>query len=263
MSMIIIESPFRTLSRFDHALEQDFENQVLRCAGAAFPDYVAGPWKPLIRDGFGKGAHPDAVLISAEMSTWYVVEIELVSHPVTSHVRPQLETLSQGIYDSTLVPSLARAVPSVPAGVLEGLVYREPGLLCVADGYSEGLKGACSDTGFEFAVLEPFHGSTGVWAMHAAHLATPMRPSVSASTFQLRRGPVRGDKEFLELPRHFPIMAGAVSIVDAHSNVHECRVHNSGRSSHLLLPVAMVPSGRPLGLSMIDRRQRRLRLEVT
>lgn len=262
MSKIIIESPLRTLSRLEHAREQDFESQVLRCAGPLFPDYISGLWKPRIKDGFGKGAQPDAVLVSTELSLWYVVEIELVSHPVTTHVRPQLETLSEGIYDSTLVPSLQKAVPSVPTEVLESLVYKKPGLLCIADGYSEGLRAACSDNGFELAVLEPFRGDAGSWALHTAHLASPMRPSLSANTFQLRRGRVHGDKEFLELPSHFPIIAGVVSIVDPGSNVHECQVHHSSPSSYLLLPTDMAPRGKSLSLSMIDRRQRKLRLEV-
>lgn len=263
MTKIIVESPLRVLSRFDPATEQDFERQVLRCAEPLFPGYTSGPWKPRIRDPYGRGAQPDIVLVSPELSTWYVVEVELVSHPVTAHVRPQLETLGQGIYDSALLPSLREAIPGVPESILKDLVYKEPGLLCIADGYSERLKSACSDNGFELCVLEPHRGDSGGWALSATHLASPMRSPISVNKYQLRRGKVVGDKEFLGLPGHFPVLAGPVYVLDEGSDdAHECQVHRSDSGIYLLLPVSMAPQNRPLSLSMIDRGQRKLRLEV-
>ncbi len=263
MTKIFVESPLRVLSRFEPANEGDFESQVLRCAKPLFPDYVAGPWKPRVRDVYGHAAHPDAVLVAPELSLWYVVEVELVSHSVSRHVRPQLETLGRGIYDSTLVPSLRRAVPEVPEEVLEDLIYKEPGLLCIADGFSESLRSACLDNGFELCVLEPHRDDLGGWALNASHLASPMRSLVSINRYQLRRGRVTGDREFLELPSHFPIVTGTVSVVDVEDEVHECRIYRSDSVTYLLMPSNLAGQGRSLSLLIIDRSQRKFRLEVT
>lgn len=263
MTKIVVESPLQVLSRFNPATELDFERQVLRCTEPLFPGYAAGLWKPRIRDPYGRGAQPDMVLVSRDLGLWYVVELEFVSHSVTGHVRPQLETLGQGIYDSALIPSLRDAVPDVPEGILADLVYKEPGLLCIADGYSERLKSACSDNGFELCVLEPHRGDNGGWALSATHLASPMTSPISVNRYQLRRGKTLGDKEFLGLPGHFPVLAGSVYVLgESGDYAHECLVHRSDSGVYLLLPTSMAPRDRPLSLTMIDRGQRKLRLEV-
>ncbi len=262
MSRIVLESPLRSLSPHEPATEQEFEDQLLRCASKLFPSYSAGSWKPLVRDAYGRGARPDMVLASAELELWYVVEIELAHHPVVTHIRPQLETLSQGIYDRTMLLSLSTVLPDFPGDVLRDFAYKEPGLLCISNGYSDALRSACRDNSFELAVLEPYHGDAGDWALSVTHVAPLMRPAVRVGEYQLRRGHIAGDKEFMQLPQHFPLLKGTVSVLHTDGDVHECRVHIANSRRYLIVPADIAPRGRSVRLVMVDRGQGTLRLEV-
>lgn len=262
MTRIIIDSLSQPLMRLDPSLEQEFEAQILRCADRLFPSYEARAWKPVIRDWLGRGAQPDLILLSAELDTWYVVEVELVRHSVTSHIRPQLETLRQGIYDRGLVPSMLAAFPELSQDYLEKIAYKSPELLCIADDYSDALRSACRDNDFEFCVLVPYHGDVGVWALHATQLATPMQPVTRANEYHLRRGNKVGNKEFLELPRHFPLLVGQVTLVGLGNSVYEGRIHRADVTAYLVVEHDLLPKHAALWVSVVDRDQRKLRMEV-
>ena len=125
------------------------------------PSYKIASWKPRIRDWEGHAAKPDLVMISSNLDNWYVIEVELASHSVMGHIAPQLETLRNGVYDRTLVPSLKSSFPSESTDSLTRLVGRDPGLICIVDQYTERISRACKSAGFDLIVFEPYHGGLG------------------------------------------------------------------------------------------------------
>ena len=156
MRPFLVESPPRIFRPQVPDTEKDFENQVLRVASEIMPGFTAASWKPIIRDRHGHGARPDLAMIARDLESWYVIEVELAAHSVPRHIAPQLETLGNGVYDSSLLPSLQKAFPSESTEALTRMVRREPGLLCIADQYTDRIWRTCRDTGFELVVLEPY-----------------------------------------------------------------------------------------------------------
>ncbi len=111
MRKFLVENPPRVFEPRPPTMESQFEEQILRITSELMPGYKIASWKPLIRDWHGHGAKPDLAMISHDLESWYVIEVELASHSVWGHIEPQLETLRNGVYDSSLVPHLHRSFP--------------------------------------------------------------------------------------------------------------------------------------------------------
>ena len=178
-SFLLENPPWRFEPRL--APEGVFEAQVLRIATQVMPGFMTAQWKPLIRDTHGRGAQPDLAMLSNDLESWYVIEVELASHSISGHIAPQLETLRNGVYDTSLLPSLRSAFPSIGDEALTRLLYRSPGLLCIADQYTDRLERACRHAGFRLIVLEPYFGGSGGWAVLVHRLPAEL---VSASSHQ-------------------------------------------------------------------------------
>ena len=204
MRPFLVESPPRMFEPRRPATESQFEEQVLRVAGELMPSYRAASWKPLIRDWHGHGAKPDLAMVSNDLESWYVIEVELASHSISGHIAPQLETLGNGVYDGSLLPDLQKSFPTADTESLARLVRREPGLLCVVDEYTERIWRACRDTGFELIVFEPYYGALGGWAVFVERLPSELSRVMAPTTYSLSRGDQLGDSVAMMLPRAFP-----------------------------------------------------------
>ena len=115
--------------------EEHFVSQVLTLAPLAYPGWNLVPFDPLV-DCVGSVRKPDLALIADDLSSWYVVEAELSSHPLLEHVVPQVRDLSRGNYSTkSCLIQLARALPSIPSASLEALLKEvEPKMLVIAFG---------------------------------------------------------------------------------------------------------------------------------
>ena len=204
MRPFLVESPSRIFEPSPPATESQFEEQVVRVSNELMPSYTVASWKPIIRDHHGHGAKPDLAMLSRDLESWYVIEVELASHSVSGHIEPQLETLRYGVYDSSLVPSLKRSFPSEDVESLSRMVHREPGLLCIVDQYSDPISRTCRGTGFELVVLEPYFGVLGGWAVLVDRLPSELSRTLAPTTYHLRREHRLGDSVIMVLPRDFP-----------------------------------------------------------
>ena len=97
MRPFLVESPPRMFEPRLPTTESEFEMQVLRVTKELMPSYTVASWKPIIRDWHGHGARPDLAMLSHDLESWYVVEVELASHSISGHIAPQLETLGNGV----------------------------------------------------------------------------------------------------------------------------------------------------------------------
>ena len=254
MRPFFAETPPRTFRPRTPSTELQFEEQVLRIAGELMPTYKVANWKPLIRDWHGHGAKPDLAMISQDIDHWYVVEVELSSHSVSRHIAPQLETLSNGVYDSSLLPSLQTSFPSENIESLAKLIRRDPGLLCIIDQYTERIWRTCRDTGFELVVLEPYFGSPGGWGVLVERLPSELSTVVAPKVFSLSRGDRLGDSIVMVLPRTFPasyykIRLPSTSVDEKDRFVH-IRRFESGPG--IILPFSLVPEHATATVEIID-----------
>ncbi len=76
--------------------------------------------KTMLRTASGIGSIPDAYVIDTSRNKWYVVEIELSTHPVYNHIVPQLNKFIKGIEN--------RDVKSQLLDLLYAEINRDPSL---------------------------------------------------------------------------------------------------------------------------------------
>jgi hypothetical protein len=77
--------------------ETDYEDLLLANAGAIYPGFAMCWFKPLVESDLGS-ARPDLALVDRAYRAWWVVEVELGSHPLRSHVERQVAVFSRGSY---------------------------------------------------------------------------------------------------------------------------------------------------------------------
>ena len=140
--------------------EMDFEAIFLRLAPRIFPSWDCASWKPLIHS-YPTGARPDLVMVSKDLSEWFVVEIEDTRHSVQRHIFPQLETLSRGNYGSYLAESLMQRFPEEEPGELQNILKIQPGVICVVNGFVDRIDEACRRLGVTHITCEPYINSLG------------------------------------------------------------------------------------------------------
>lgn len=261
MSRLIVDGTAGVYFPYRFSLEADFERLLVRLLPRVFDGYYVRSWKPLIRDWMGRGARPDLVLVSKQFDEWAVIEVELASHSTTTHVEPQLESLSMGVYDASLVPSLVEAVPEVGVDGWRRLLYRQPGLLCIADDESADLVEVCRAHNFELAVMQPYKGRLGGWGLHIKRVPSFLDSSVDVGVYVLRFGYGLGSSVFMEVPKHFPAYAGVVQVRDGSGGIVDCRVI-SGERRHIIMPARILPKGSAVKLILEDRDRLLFSLEV-
>ena len=254
MRPFLIENPPKVFEPRSPTTEREFEEQVLRVTNKLMPSYTAASWKPIIKDWHGHGARPDLAMLSHDLENWYVIEVELASHSISGHIAPQLETLGNGVYDSTLLPSLQRAFPSEDVEALTRMVRREPGLLCIVDQYTERIWRTCRDTGFELVVLEPYFGAPGGWAVLVERLPSELTSETAPDTYSLSRGDRLGDSVVMMLPRDFPasFYKIRVPVEPGGDEFRFFQVRRFEGSPGVVLPLGMVPEHTTARVEVID-----------
>ena len=231
--------------------EKEFEEQILRVADVLMPNFEIASWKPLIRDRHGRGAKPDLAMVSHDLENWYVIEVELASHSIRGHIAPQLETLGNGVYDSSLVRSLSNSFPSKDVEALTRMVHREPGLLCIVNEYTDRIGRTCRDTGFEMVVLEPYFGVAGGYAVLVEKLPNELSREIAPSSYSLRRSNQIGDSVVLMLPRNFPASFYKIR-ASGEPSADEYQIHKFDDGFGVILPMTLVPDYVTAKVEIID-----------
>lgn len=155
--------------------------------------------KKRIRTPAEIAAIPDAyVIVLADKPQWYVIEVELASHPLYEHVIPQVNKFIQGLKNphsrDSLVKALYDAISSDPMTqaafktrahggeiykLLSDLLSKNPTFVIPIDQATSVAKEACANLPTEANLLElsTFVGDPAGSPGHA-HLYEPLRPAV-------------------------------------------------------------------------------------
>ena len=263
MRPFLVENPQKVFEPWMPASEDEFEKQILRIASVLMPNYLIANWKPLIRDRHGHGARPDLAMISSDLESWYVIEVELARHSVSGHIAPQLETLGNGVYDSSILPSLRKAFPSHNSDRLTRMVRREPGLLCIVDQYTDRISRACRDAGFELVVLEPYSGIEGGWGVLAEKLPIELARERAPRTYALSRAERLGDSIVMVLPRDFPASFYKILVpMELGGEERFLQVQRFQEGPCVIIPISLIPEQAFARVEVIDPSQQNARLII-
>lgn len=231
--------------------ENEFEELIPRFVQRLSNRWHWAEWKPLLDSPYGR-ARPDAAMVSRELSSWCVVEVELASHP-ESHFRDQFAALEAAYYGNHLTASLASSFNQLPVEGIERLVSTEPPtMVCIADDVSEPLRLACRDFGFVLAVGKPFRSERGDYALDWGRLPPLLTHSTSTVEYLLRPSvELWSRRQRAYLPREFPNVRDFTMRCDR--TIYPMKVVGIGDVRATLLPLGTVAAaGRPLLLRPVD-----------
>jgi len=123
------ESVFRQLDP-TALLEIEFEAEVIKAVTCLLPDYLCGVFAGrFVLDNERRSA--DLALIHKSLSHWFVVEVELTSHSLASHVLPQVRCLRFGEAEDDCITSLCRGFTALTRGQAESLLRYVPRFVAV------------------------------------------------------------------------------------------------------------------------------------
>jgi len=92
--------------------EGEFERSITIHAPDVYHEYHVLPFKREVEYN-GKKAKPDLVFIAKDYSEWRVVEIEMGYHDFNNHIEPQIEVLSNGVYNKEHSNFIYRKFPDL------------------------------------------------------------------------------------------------------------------------------------------------------
>lgn len=100
-------SPERLFAQVDptQPSEKEFEEVVLATLNCLYPNYVCYQFSGTFRY-LERGWRPDIAMISKDFGHWFVIEVELVSHSLASHVLPQVTAFKLGEYEPDCISQL-------------------------------------------------------------------------------------------------------------------------------------------------------------
>ena len=105
--------------------EADYEAALIASSSALFQGFYCVKFKATIDSEFGRGK-PDLALIDHRYRAWYVVEVELDTHPLRTHVEDQVRKFAYGVYNSSHVDALCKAEPALDSSRLAAMLLGEP-----------------------------------------------------------------------------------------------------------------------------------------
>jgi hypothetical protein len=113
--------------------ESDFEELLLSNAGHLYPGFFAARFKATVESEHGR-AKADRALIDKIYRTWWVVEVELGSHPLRGHVQEQVAVLSTAKYGEREAEALAAQSDELDReALLEMMRGRQPRVLVIVN----------------------------------------------------------------------------------------------------------------------------------
>ncbi len=155
-------------TRHNFETENQFEKVVFSQFKSIFGENAILFDKQKIKTATGIGTIPDAFVISPDKLKWYIIEVELATHNVYSHIIPQITRFKNALdnvqtrrilskyFDESIGEDLNKLSSWVSATddksvfrLLSEILEDEPQLLIIIDGVNEELKIASKNLPFD------------------------------------------------------------------------------------------------------------------
>jgi hypothetical protein len=134
--------------------EAEYQAMVVAQASYLFPDYVVVRFDTIVESERGNGK-ADLALIDRSYRFWWVVEIELSTHPLGGHVLPQVQILSMAAYGGDQAAFMARHSPELDAKKLEQMVKgSQPRVVVVVNAPMPEWQATLAPLGAVVAIVE-------------------------------------------------------------------------------------------------------------
>jgi hypothetical protein len=147
----------------DGASETEFELIVAKALICIYPDYFCFPFGGTFK--FEQNvSRPDIALVAKDLSHWFVIEVELVSHSLDGHIMPQIRTFRYGDPQPDCISVISTELGLARAQV-ETLILTVPRFVAVivnkrADEWQRVLR----SHGVQFLTVSAFSSTSGVQA---------------------------------------------------------------------------------------------------
>lgn len=109
----------------DAVYENDFEQLLVGQSHHLYPDFHLIRFKYLVSGDYGSG-RPDLALIDKDYRSWWIVEVELGSHNLRSHVEQQVAIFSTADYGQDVASYIAKGNPHLKPDALRDLMLGAP-----------------------------------------------------------------------------------------------------------------------------------------
>jgi len=146
--------------------ENEFESIILQNASLLAPGAHLVPFKEVVSDSYASNC-PDLALIDEEYRYWWVIEVELTSHSLSSHVLPQVRTFVEGRYGEDHVRALLRHAPFLDERRLRDMMRGEsPEIVVIANRFVDAWHRELRKVGVHFAVFNLFRSAENADIMY-------------------------------------------------------------------------------------------------
>ena len=157
--MRALNAKLTTFFRFSVAdmAESEFEKIVLNSLASWLSEFFCFKFKYLIHSDDHGSAKPDLLLIDREYRQWHIVEIELVRHPLHSHVIPQVKVFKDSRYGPSFAKKIHSAMPSLDLSKLEAMLRGDPPeVIVIADAFVPEWKKCIERERSHYIFVETF-----------------------------------------------------------------------------------------------------------
>jgi hypothetical protein len=148
----------------DAALETEFEFIVAKALICIYPGYHCFPFGGTFKleDNISR---PDIALVAKDLSHWFVIEVELVSHSLDGHVLPQIRTFRYGEPQQDCISVLSKALSMSPEQIRTFLVSVPRTVAVIANKRPAEWEIALRSLQVQLLTVSAFNSSDGVQAV--------------------------------------------------------------------------------------------------
>ncbi|UGV25988.1 hypothetical protein E0H22_09980 [Rhodopseudomonas boonkerdii] len=148
----------------DAALETEFELIVAKALMCIYPQHHCFPFGGTFRleDNVSR---PDIALVAKDLSHWFVIEVELVSHSLEGHVLPQIRTFRYGTPQPDCISVLSKALSIDRSQIRTFLLTVPRTVAVVANKRHRDWEISLRSHEVQLLTVSAFNSSTGVQAV--------------------------------------------------------------------------------------------------
>lgn len=148
----------------DAALEVEFEYIVAKALICIYPNYLCFPFGGTFKleDNLHR---PDLALVAKDLSHWFVIEVELVSHSLDGHVLPQVRTFRYGEPQRDCISVLSKALSMERANIETFLLTVPRAVAVIANKRHREWEIALRSVEVQLLTVSAFNSPAGVQAV--------------------------------------------------------------------------------------------------